>query len=40
MKGRFDLELAVGTFMVVGIICLGYVSIKLGKIEVWGRPGY
>ncbi len=26
--------------MVVGIICLGYVSIKLGKIEVWGRPGY
>ena len=26
--------------MVVGILCLGYVSIKLGKIEVWGRPGY
>ena len=26
--------------MVVGIICLGYVSIKLGKIEVWGRPVY
>ena len=40
MRGKFDLELAVGTFMVVGILCLGYVSIKLGKIEVWGRPGY
>jgi len=40
MKGRLNLELAVGTFMVVGILCLGYLSIKLGKIEVWGKPGY
>jgi len=40
MKGRLNLELVVGTFMVVGILCLGYLSIKLGKIEVWGKPGY
>jgi len=40
MKGRLDLELTVGVFMVVGILCLGYLSIKLGKIEVWGRSGY
>ena len=40
MKGRLNLELAVGTFMVFGILCLGYLSIKMGKIEVWDKPGY
>ena len=40
MKGKLNLELIVGTFMVIGILCLGYLSIKLGKIEVWGNPGY
>lgn len=40
MKGRLDLELAVGIFMTVGILCLGYLSVKLGKNEVMGRPGY
>lgn len=27
------LELMVGVFMLIGILCLGYVSIKLGKME-------
>jgi phospholipid/cholesterol/gamma-HCH transport system substrate-binding protein len=40
MKGRLSLELVVGAFMVVGILCLGYLSIKLGKIDLWGKPGY
>lgn len=40
MKERLNLELTVGTFMVIGIICLGYLSIKMGKIEIWGKPGY
>jgi len=40
MKGRLNLELAVGAFMIVGILCLGYLSIKLGKIEVLGKSGY
>lgn len=40
MKGRLNLELVVGAFMLVGILCLGYLSVKLGKIEVWGKPGY
>lgn len=37
---KFDLELAVGLFMVVGIACLGYLSIKLGRMEVLGGKGY
>jgi phospholipid/cholesterol/gamma-HCH transport system substrate-binding protein len=27
------LEMMVGTFMLIGILCLGYVSVKLGKME-------
>ncbi len=37
---RFDLELAVGVFFLIGIICLAYLSIKLGKMEVIGHRGY
>lgn len=37
---RFDLELAVGFFLIVGIVALGYISIKLGKLEVIGDQGY
>jgi phospholipid/cholesterol/gamma-HCH transport system substrate-binding protein len=37
---KFDLELAVGLFMIAGIICLGYLSIRLGKMEVLGGKGY
>ena len=40
MKGRLNLELIVGSFMIVGLLCLGYLSIKMGKVEVWGKPGY
>jgi len=37
---RYDLELAVGLFMIVGMICLGYLSIKLGRLELFGGKGY
>jgi phospholipid/cholesterol/gamma-HCH transport system substrate-binding protein len=37
---RFDLELAVGLFIIAGILCLGYLSIKLGKVEIVGKKGY
>jgi phospholipid/cholesterol/gamma-HCH transport system substrate-binding protein len=31
---KTKLELIVGVFVLVGIICLGYLSIKLGKLEL------
>lgn len=34
------LEIMVGTFMLIGILCLGYVSIKLGKMEIFGGDFY
>ncbi len=37
---RFDLELAVGVFFLIGIACLAYLSIKLGRMEVIGHRGY
>jgi phospholipid/cholesterol/gamma-HCH transport system substrate-binding protein len=37
---RFDLELMVGLFIIAGIVCLGYLSIKLGKMEIVGEKGY
>ena len=35
-----NLELSVGIFMLVGILCLGYLSIKLGKMEFVGGDTY
>jgi len=34
------LELVVGAFVLVGIVCLGYLSIKLGKLELIGGDLY
>lgn len=34
------LEMMVGTFMIIGMLCLGYVSIKLGKMELGGGDYY
>lgn len=37
---KAKLELVVGAFVLVGIICLGYLSIKLGKLEIIGGHLY
>lgn len=34
------LELAVGAFVLVGLLSLGYLSIRLGKLEIVGGSGY
>ena len=40
MMRRFGSELMVGLFMVVGILCLIYLSIRLGRMEIIGERGY
>ena len=37
---KFDLELAVGFFMIIGMVCLGYLSVKLGGIDFLENGGY
>lgn len=37
---RGKLEFVVGVFVLVGILCLGYLAIKLGKLELVGGDYY
>ena len=37
---KFDLELAVGFFLLLGILSLAYISINLGKLEIVGKNAY
>ncbi len=37
---KVDLELAVGFFLLLGILSLAYISIKLGRLELIGGGGY
>jgi phospholipid/cholesterol/gamma-HCH transport system substrate-binding protein len=37
---KFDTELFVGLFMLAGIICLGYLSVKIARSEILGTKGY
>jgi phospholipid/cholesterol/gamma-HCH transport system substrate-binding protein len=37
---RVKLELTVGAFVLLGLICLGYLSIKLGRLEIVGGQAY
>lgn len=33
-------EIIVGIFVLVGIVCLGYLAIRLGKLEILNTNGY
>lgn len=33
-------EIIVGIFVLIGIACLSYLAIRLGKLEVLGNSGY
>jgi len=33
-------EIIVGIFVLAGLLCLGYLAIRLGKLEVLGSQGY
>jgi phospholipid/cholesterol/gamma-HCH transport system substrate-binding protein len=37
---RGKLEFVVGVFVLVGILCMGYLAIKLGKLELVGGDYY
>lgn len=37
---KYNIELAVGFFLLLGILSLAYISINLGKLEIVGRDGY
>ncbi len=37
---KYSLEFSVGIFVLVGLLCLAYMTVKLGKMEVFGKNGY
>lgn len=37
---KFKMETAVGIFVVIGLICIGYMSIKLGDVTIFGDNSY
>jgi phospholipid/cholesterol/gamma-HCH transport system substrate-binding protein len=37
---KVDMETAVGLFIIIGILALGYLSVKLGRLEVIHTGGY
>ncbi len=37
---RFDIEIAAGVFLLIGILALGYISVKLGRLEPLFKKGH
>ena len=37
---RINTEVVVGLFLLLGLLALGYLAVKLGKMEVVGSSGY
>lgn len=37
---RIDREVVVGLFLLVGILALGWISVRLGQVEILGASGY
>ena len=35
-----SIESAVGLFVIIGLVCVGYLTIKLGKMEILGDNTY
>jgi phospholipid/cholesterol/gamma-HCH transport system substrate-binding protein len=37
---RITIETAVGIFIIAGLLCLAYLSVKLGDVELFGTKQY
>jgi len=37
---KYSIETTVGIFVVIGLICVGYMAVKLGKVTLFGEDTY
>jgi len=37
---RITIETAVGIFIIVGLLCMAYLSVKLGDVNIFGTKQY
>jgi phospholipid/cholesterol/gamma-HCH transport system substrate-binding protein len=37
---KYSMETIVGIFVVIGLLCIGYMTVKLGKLPIFGGDYY
>jgi phospholipid/cholesterol/gamma-HCH transport system substrate-binding protein len=37
---KYSMETTVGIFVVIGLLCVGYMTVKLGKVSLFGEDTY
>ena len=37
---KYSIETTVGIFIVAGLICIGYMTVKLGNVSLFGEKSY
>ncbi len=37
---KYSLETTVGIFVAIGLLCVGYMTVKLGNISFFGEDTY
>jgi len=37
---KYSMETIVGVFVLIGLLCVGYMTVKLGKISLFGEDTY
>jgi len=37
---KYSMEMTVGVFVLIGLLCVGYMTVKLGKISLFGEDAY
>ncbi|MCX5812450.1 MAG: outer membrane lipid asymmetry maintenance protein MlaD [Proteobacteria bacterium] len=37
---KYSMETAVGIFVLIGLVCVGYMTVKLGKVSLFGEDTY
>ena len=40
MSTRYAVETSVGVFVLVALLCVGYLTIQLGEFDFWGADSY
>lgn len=38
--GKYKMEVIVGIFVILGLICVGYMTVKLGHVSIFGDDSY
>ncbi len=37
---KYRYETVAGVFVLIGLVCVGYMTVKLGKVRFWGDNSY